>query len=108
MAMAVADSARAPREVPGPRKTASRARILLVDDDESAGGALEALLRNDGFSVSFVPSGETALAEARRALPDVVLTDLHMPTMDGVSLCKRLHEMDGDLPVIVMTAIGHL
>ena len=106
MAMAVADSARAPREVPGPRKTASRARILLVDDDESAGGALEALLRADGFSVSFVPDGETAVAEARRTLPDVVLTDLHMPTMDGVSLCKRLHEMDGDLPVIVMTAHG--
>jgi len=105
-AMAVADSARSPREVPGPRETALRARILLVDDDESAGGALEALLRADGFSVSFVPDGETAVAEARRTLPDVVLTDLHMPTMDGVSLCKRLHELDGDLPVIVMTADG--
>src|SRR6185369_11349929 len=36
--------------------------------------------------------------------PDVVLTDLHMHPMDGVELCRRLHELDHDLPVIVMTA----
>lgn len=62
------------------------------------------MLRAEGFTTSSAPDGEAALAEAMRALPDVVLTDLHMPRMDGLELCMRLHELDDDLPVIVMTA----
>ena len=62
------------------------------------------MLRGDGFSVSCAEDGEAALAAARLAPPDVVLTDLRMPKMDGVSLCQRLHEIDPDLPVILMTA----
>ena len=69
----------------------ARARVLLVDDDESSLRALEKLLRAEGFATSTAPDGEAALAEARRALPDVVLTDLHMPRMDGVELCTRLN-----------------
>ena len=102
--MAVADSARALREVPGPRESATPARILVVDDDDEARRGLAVLLRGDGFSVSCAEDGEAALAEARLAPPDVVLTDLRMPKMDGVSLCQRLHEIDADLPVILMTA----
>jgi PAS domain S-box-containing protein len=86
-------------------RAATRARVLVVDDDESLRRGLEKLLAAEGFSVSTAPDGEAALAEARRALPDVVLTDLHMPRMDGVELCTRLHEIDEDLPVILMT--GH-
>jgi len=82
----------------------ARARVLLVDDDESSLRALEKLLRAEGFATSTATDGEAALAEARRALPDVVLTDLHMPRMGGVELCTRLKELDDDLPVIIMTA----
>jgi PAS domain S-box-containing protein len=85
-------------------KTATRARVLVVDDDEDALRALEKLLRAEGFATSTALDGEAALAEAKRALPDVVLTDLHMPRMGGVELCARLHEIDDDLPVIIMTA----
>ncbi|MGZ6259191.1 MAG: glutamate--tRNA ligase, partial [Candidatus Limnocylindrales bacterium] len=46
------------------------------------------------------------LTEARRVLPDVVLTDLRMQPMSGVTLCQRLHELDHDLPVIVMTGLS--
>jgi DNA-binding NtrC family response regulator len=84
-------------------KVATRARVLVVDDDENALQALETLLRGEGFATSIAPDGEVALAEARRALPDIVLTDLHMPRMGGVELCKRLHDIDDDLPVIIMT-----
>jgi DNA-binding NtrC family response regulator len=76
----------------------------VVDDDEDALRALEKLLRAEGFATSTALDGEAALAEAKRALPDVVLTDLHMPRMGGVELCARLHEIDDDLPVIIMTA----
>lgn len=86
------------------RKAATHARVLVVDDDENALGALEKALLAGGFAVSTARDGETALAEALRVLPDVVLTDLYMPRMDGLELCSRLHEIDDDLPVIIITA----
>ena len=76
----------------------------MVEDDDNARGALAELLGAEGFTISTAPDGELALAEAKRALPDVVLTDLHMPGMHGLELCRLLHEIDADLPVIVMTA----
>jgi signal transduction histidine kinase len=83
-------------------------RILVVDDDDAARRGLEDLLRADGFATSEAPDGDAALAEAARAMPDVVLTDLHMPNIDGVELCRRLHEIEPDLPVIVMTAFSDM
>jgi PAS domain S-box-containing protein len=78
--------------------------IVVVDDDEVALGVLARLLRDDGFTVTTAQDGVTALAEARRSLPDVVLADLQMDPINGVDLCKLVHELDEDLPVVVMTA----
>lgn len=86
--------------------TATHARVLLVDDEEDAREGLATLLREDGFAVSTASDGEAALAQATHALPDVVLTDLQMQPMDGVELCRRLHQIDQDLPVIVMTGFS--
>ena len=86
------------------RASTASSTILLVDDDEGARGAIGKLLSADGYTVSTASHGEAALSEAQRKLPDVVLTDLEMPRMNGVELCKRLHEIDRALPVIVMTA----
>ncbi len=86
----------------------SRGHVLVVEDDETARRALEKALRDDGFSVSAAPDGADGLVEARRALPDVVLTDLQMPRMDGVELCQSLHAIDPDLPVIVLTASSEM
>jgi PAS domain S-box-containing protein len=80
------------------------ARILLVDDDAAASKAMDLLLRSAGFTTWTAEGGEAALSVVRRELPDVVLTDLEMPLVDGVELCHRLHEIDDDLPVIVVTA----
>jgi PAS domain S-box-containing protein len=83
-------------------------RILVVDDDLGSRGVLETLLRADGFETVMAADGEAALAEVRRVLPDIVLTDLRMPVMDGVELCQRLHGLDAELPVIIMTAHADL
>jgi len=85
-------------------KVANRWRVLVVDDDAHARRALEKLLVITGYAVSTASDGEEALVETRRSRPDVVLTDLRMPRMGGVELCARLHEIDEELPVIVMTA----
>jgi len=85
-------------------KDGAQARILVVDDDDNARSALAKLLSADGYTVTTAANGEIALAAAQAALPDLVLTDIEMPRMTGVVLCQRLHELDRDLPVIVMTA----
>jgi PAS domain S-box-containing protein len=89
---------------PARARTVKRECILVVDDDAGARSALEALLRAEGFVTVTAADGEAALAEARRAPPAAVLTDLQMPVMDGVELCQRLHQIDPSLPVIIMTA----
>ncbi|MEO8179540.1 MAG: hybrid sensor histidine kinase/response regulator [Deltaproteobacteria bacterium] len=81
------------------------AHILLVDDDPAVRTAMSTLLRSRGFTTSTAADGEAALSAVRYALPDVVLTDVQMPRMNGAELCQRLREIDPDLPVIVVT--GH-
>jgi len=86
----------------------ARARILVVDDDEIALRGMEKLLSMDGFAVAAVADGEAALVEASRLRPDIVLTDLHMPGIDGAELCRRLHQIAPDVPILVMTAVSDI
>jgi two-component system response regulator HydG len=88
------------------KDTNRKARILVVDDEASARSGLEKLLRQEGYDVEVAEDGAAALTRATESPPDVVVTDLKMPNMDGIELTKRLHELDSDLPVIVATAFG--
>ncbi|HVY44350.1 MAG TPA: sigma-54 dependent transcriptional regulator [Minicystis sp.] len=81
-------------------------RVLVVDDEPSARSGLEKLLKQEGFVVDAAADGVEALAVAADRPPDVVVTDLKMPNLDGVGLMQKLHEQDGALPVIVVTAFG--
>ncbi|MGA7119020.1 MAG: response regulator [Polyangiaceae bacterium] len=83
------------------REDAARTRVLVVGADQNARMELEGQFRADGFATSTAPDSATALAEARRAKPDVVLSDLQ--PLQALELCQRLHEIDHDLPVITMT-----
>jgi two-component system, NtrC family, response regulator HydG len=87
-------------------KQKTKARVLVVDDEQSARSGLEKLLRQDGYEVDVASDGVAALAVAAERPPDVVVTDLKMPRMDGVELLKKLREQDIDLPVIMVTAFG--
>ena len=81
-------------------------RILVVDDEASARSGLEKLLRQSGYVVDTAKDGKDALAVAAEHPPEVVVTDLKMPEMDGMTLLGKLRESDRDLPVIVATAFG--
>ena len=83
-----------------------KARILVVDDEASARSGLERLLKEEGFVVDVAADGPAALALSAESSPDVVVTDLRMPGMDGVELMNKLHERHRDVPVIVATAFG--
>ncbi len=84
----------------------AKARILIVDDDAAARSGLERLLQQSDYDVTTAEDGAAALAIATESPPDAVVTDLHMPNMDGMTLLTKLREQDGDLPVIVTTAFG--
>jgi two-component system, NtrC family, response regulator HydG len=84
----------------------TKARILVVDDEASARSGLEKLLRQNGYEVDCAADGAQALVVAGEHPPDVVVTDLRMPEVDGMQLLTKLREQDPDLPVIVATAFG--
>lgn len=82
---------------------AATVRVLLVEDDAMISEALSLALADEGFAVTQTASGEEALENLGPAEPDVVLLDLMLPGMDGLSVCRELRAR-GDLPVIVITA----
>ena len=81
-------------------------RILVVDDEQSARSGLAKLLEQADYVVDTAADGKEALAIAAERPPEVVVTDLKMPEMDGMTLLEKLRESDRDLPVIVCTAFG--
>jgi len=84
----------------------SRGRVLIVDDEANARDALAELLDDAGYSVSTAADGRTALLQMEQADPDVVLTDLKMPGMDGLSLIERGGPLSPHTTFIVMTAFA--
>jgi two-component system response regulator GlrR len=81
-------------------------RVLLVDDDPDLLRLLALRLTAAGIEVETVPSGVAALSRVSVFRPHVVVTDLKMEGMDGLSLFDALHEQYPTLPVIIMTAHG--
>ncbi len=80
--------------------------ILIADDEEPLRALLEAVLREQGWEVRAVASGEEALEELARRDHDLLLTDVQMAGMDGLELLRRARERSPGLPVLVMSAYG--
>jgi len=90
------------------RTVENKGRILIVDDEVNARAALVELLRDEGYAVEAAADAFKALGKAADFAPDLVLTDLKMPGMDGLALLARIRENDPDLPVVMMTAFGEV
>jgi len=87
--------------------TVSRAsRILVVDDDPATARLVESWYAGQPFEVLSAQNGMTALSMIERERPDLVLLDLRMPDVDGISLARRLRESPAtrSIPVILLTA----
>ncbi len=80
----------------------------MADDEASARSGLGTLLRDEGFDVTLAEDGSTALARVQESAPDVLVTDLRMPGMDGIELLRRAREVDPDLIVVLMTAFAEV
>jgi DNA-binding response OmpR family regulator len=83
--------------------TALRPQILVVDDDPDILKLIEFALGDEQVSLSFANDGEEALAQAKKLKPDLVLLDIQLPKIDGLSVCRTLRESGADTqPVIIM------
>jgi two-component system nitrogen regulation response regulator GlnG len=83
-------------------------RILVVDDEQAVCWALEQALKAEKHEVAVAPSAEAAFVLAAKKTPDVILLDVRLPGLDGLSALAKLRQLSDDAPVIVMTAFGNL
>lgn len=83
-----------------------RIKVLVVEDDPKLSGLLREFLGMKGFSCETASNGEEAFVRARQAMPDMVITDIKMPGMDGIALTRELRLINPDLPVMVMTGFA--
>lgn len=82
-----------------------RSRILVVDDEVQIARVLRTSLQAQGYEVRTADEGETGYNAALDWLPDLVITDLSMPAMNGIELCRALRERS-QVPIIVLSVRG--
>jgi two-component system, OmpR family, KDP operon response regulator KdpE len=80
-------------------------RILVVDDEPQITRVLRASLSSQGYDIRVANDGETALEIMKDWTPELVITDLSMPHMDGLELCRRLR-LSTKIPIIVLSVRG--
>ncbi len=78
-------------------------RILVVEDDPRIALLLVDYLRSEGFEANSLMDGQLALSEVRHAPPSLLILDLNLPGLDGVSLCRAVREFS-DIPILMVTA----
>ncbi len=81
-------------------------RILIVDDDEMVRIALVELLKPAGYEIDAVGSAKEALVKIESSRYDLLMLDIIMPEMDGITLCKKVRERSDydEVPVVFLTA----
>ena len=84
---------------------AERSRILVVDDETQIARVLKTALSSQGYEVKTAGDGESALNLATDWIPDLVVTDLSMPGMTGIELCRSVRERS-HVPIIVLSVRG--
>jgi len=80
--------------------------ILVIDDDESLRDTICVLFEREGFRAIQAADGKAGLDQAVLAKPDLIITDLRLPDISGVEVCKRLRTSGVQTPLIVLSAVG--
>jgi DNA-binding response OmpR family regulator len=81
-------------------------RVLVVDDDPRSRVAVARILADEGYDATVAADGEEATPLLTEWCPDLVLTDLHMPRVDGRGLLRRVQALRPGTPVIVLSTCG--
>ena len=83
-------------------------RVMVVDDDAETLALMHEIVAKEGFEVETAEDAETALRRLEQWQPELVITDIHMPGMDGLALLAAVREKEPDIPVVLLTAYGSL
>jgi DNA-binding response OmpR family regulator len=78
--------------------------ILLVEDDQDLAAGLLVALRKEGLAINHVGTGKDALHVINTETPDIVILDIGLPDISGLSVLRQLRQQHGDLPVLLLTA----
>src|ERR1700752_767230 len=89
----------------GGQPTVDVENILVVDDEEAIREVVSTMLESKGYRCTAVSNGRAAQDQVKRTTPDLVLSDMIMPEMDGINLLEWLRSYDPEVPVIMGTAI---
>ena len=81
--------------------------ILVVDDDDMMRAFVKELLEINDFKITEASNGKAGLKEFRENTPDLVITDIIMPEMEGISFIRELRSHNKDIPIIAMTGNVH-
>ena len=79
--------------------------ILVVDDEEAIREVVSTMLESKGYHCAVAHNGRVAQDQIKKATPDLILSDMIMPEMDGIKLLEWVRQYDPDVPVIMVTAI---
>jgi two-component system, NtrC family, nitrogen regulation response regulator NtrX len=85
-----------------------RSSVLIVDDEAGVRSALSGVLRDEGYAVEAVDSGEACLDRVMRASYDVIVLDIWLPGMDGLATLEKLQDRRIDAPVIMISGHGNI
>jgi two-component system, NtrC family, nitrogen regulation response regulator NtrX len=85
-----------------------KAAVLVVDDEPGVRAALVGILRDEGYDVDAVESGEACLDRLTRAAYDVILLDIWLPGIDGLTTLQRLRDRQVDTPVVMISGHGNI
>jgi two-component system, OmpR family, response regulator MtrA len=87
----------------GPEHTTTTAKVLVVDDDDAIAQLVAELLREEGYETRLVTDSRKATEAFAAFQPDLVILDVLMPSVDGISLCLQLRR-ESDVPVLFLSA----
>jgi DNA-binding response OmpR family regulator len=80
-------------------------KILIVEDDEDFISILRTKFEKEGFPVVTAENGEMAVAVAEKEKPDLIISDILMPKMDGIEMAKKIKEFNKDVMIVFLTNI---
>lgn len=83
-------------------------RILIVDDQRGVRRLLEELFKKEGYDVTVAADGRESLEKIDSETPNLILMDMKMPRMNGLEASQEIIKMNGEIPIIMMTAYGEM
>jgi two-component system alkaline phosphatase synthesis response regulator PhoP len=81
-------------------------KILIIEDEESFLSILQKIFSSEGFSVVTAKDGEGGIRMAEKEKPDLIISDMLLPKMDGLTMAKKIRELKIESPIIFLTNVG--